>query len=291
MNIDLHTHTVYSYDAEHAALAEHVRAAADNGIDVLGFSEHADFFYRDSLKESDFAPGTVDFAMYKAEVEPFRDGRAIVPDMQAQQADIAACRAAYAGKIQLRAGIELGQPHAAPDLADALLAQYPLDYAIGSVHHSSDDMDLYFLRYEVLHTNDVLDDYFNEMDAMLRYGSFQILGHIDYPLRVMKLPHNRPSLRGYMERVDAVLRRIIQQGIALECNAKGLFGWQQQVGPEDFVLARYRELGGELVTIGSDSHAPQTVGNGIPQALDKLRAAGFRYVTDFKEKKPIQHKL
>ena len=82
-----------------------------------------------------------------------------------------------------------------------------------------------------------------------------------------------------------------QRGIALECNAKGLFGWQQAVGPEDCVLARYRELGGEYITTGSDSHAPDNIGAGIAQALDRLRAFGFSYVTDFENGTAIQHRL
>ena len=94
-----------------------------------------------------------------------------------------------------------------------------------------------------------------------------------------------------MERVDIILKGIIERGIALECNTKGLLGWQQAVGPEDFVLARYHELGGEYITTGSDSHAPEAIGTGIPQALDRLRAFGFAYVTDFENRTAIQHKL
>lgn len=96
---------------------------------------------------------------------------------------------------------------------------------------------------------------------------------LDYPLRVMKLPHNQPSLKGYMNYVDEVLKLLIAKDIALESNTKGLYGWQQEVGPEAFVLTRYRELGGELITVGSDSHAPETVARGIPRALERLRAA------------------
>ncbi len=291
MILDLHTHTAYSYDAQQTPLREHVRLAVARGVDVLGFSEHVDFFRGEALNEADYAPDTVDLEGCRTEIEPFRQGRCIMADIAAQQRDIAACRKQYAGKIVLRAGVEMGQPHTAPDLADALLQAHLFDYVIGSVHHTSDDIDLYFLNYENRSQDDVLYDYFDEMDAMLRYGRFHILGHIDYPLRVMKLPHNRPSLRGYMDCVDAVLRRLVETGIALECNTKGLLGWQQAVGPEDFVLRRYRELGGEYITVGSDSHAPENIAYGVPQALDRLRAEGFSYVTDFENGRAIQRAL
>lgn len=291
MTTDLHTHTVYSYDAADRPLRQHVQAAIQGGIDVLGFTEHLEFFRTDALSASDFAPDEVDFAGYAREIAPFRSGRMILPDIAAQQRDIAACREEFVGTITLRAGIEMGQPHAAPELADKLQKEFSFDYVIGSIHQTAADMDMYFYRYENINQNDFLHAYFDEMEAMLAYGHFQILGHIDYPLRVMKLPHNRPSLKGYMERVDIILKGIIERGIALECNAKGLFGWQQSVGPEDFVLTRYRELGGTYITAGSDSHAPESIGAGIPQALDRLRAFGFAYITDFENGKAIQHRL
>ncbi len=291
MQIDLHTHTGYSYDAQARPVEAHVQAAIARGVSVLGFSEHTDFFYKESLSESDFAPELVDFPMYQKEVAPFRSGRVIRADIAAQQKDIDACREKYRDKITLRKGIELGQPHAAPDLADALLENGSFDYVIGSIHHSSDDMDLYFARYAQRNPDDVMEDYFSETNRMLRYGKFHILGHIDYPLRVMKLPDNRPSLKGYMDYVDEILKQLIARGIALECNTKSLFSWQKALGPEDCVLSRYRELGGELITVGSDSHAPETVARGIPQALERLRQFGFSYVTDFQDGKPIQHTL
>lgn len=291
MIIDLHTHTAYSYDAADRPLRQHVQEAIHNGVDVLGFTEHVEFFRKDSLSETDFSPDEVDFAGYAREIAPFRSGRTLMPDIAAQQRDIMACREEFDGKITLRAGIEMGQPHAAPIVADQLQTEISFDYVIGSIHQTAADMDMYFYRYETINQNDFLHAYFDEMEAMLAYGQFQILGHIDYPLRVMKLPHNHPSLKGYMERVDVILKAIIERGIALECNAKGLFGWQKAVGPEDFVLVRYRELGGEYITTGSDSHVPENIGAGIPQALDRLRALGFAYVTDFKNRTAIQHKL
>ena len=291
MLIDLHTHTGYSYDAAPDMPQKHVDAAVQRGIHVLAFTEHVDFFRRESLSAADFPAGTVDFDGYAREIAPFRRGRMILPDLSAQQHDLAVCREQAGDSILLRAGAEFGQPHAAPELANQLLDQYSFDFVIGSIHQMPDDMDLYFYRYETVDQSSFLHTYLDEMEAMLQFGRFHILGHIDYPLRVMKLPHNQPSLRGYMERVDCILRKIIAQGIALECNTKGLLGWQQAVGPEDCVLRRYRELGGEYITVGSDSHAPETIGYGISQALDRLRAFGFSYVTDFENGQAIQHRL
>lgn len=288
MILDLHTHTMYSYDAESQPVSAHVQSAVRKHVDVLGFTDHVEFFRRETMQKSDFSEDTVDFEGYCREVEPFRCGRTLPADLTAQQNDIEACRERYP-MITLRSGVEMGQPYAAPELADAMFKQYHFDYVIGSIHQLSDDMDMYFLRYENIHPDDFWKAYFDEMHHMLAYGKFHILGHIDYPLRVMKLPHNRPSLRGYMDYVDAVLREIRDRGIALESNTKGILGWQQQPGPEDFILQRYHELGGELITVGSDSHVPETIACGIPETVKRIQQAGFRYLTDFADGMPIQH--
>lgn len=214
-----------------------------------------------------------------------------MPDLASEQKDIFAAQEVYDDQITLRAGVEIGQPHAAPEQARALIQTYPFDYVIGSIHQLADDMDLYFYRYETIHPDEFWEKYFAEVRELLAFGEIQILAHLDYPLRVMKLPHNQPSLKGYMNYVDEVLKLLIAKDIALESNTKGLYGWQQEVGPEAFVLTRYRELGGKLLTVGSDSHTPETVARGIPQALERLRAAGFRAVTDFENKNIIQHAI
>lgn len=67
-----------------------------------------------------------------------------MPDLASEQKDIFAAQEVYGEQITLRAGVEIGQPHAAPEQACALIQTYPFDYVIGSIHQLSDDMDLYF---------------------------------------------------------------------------------------------------------------------------------------------------
>ncbi|MDO5546994.1 MAG: histidinol-phosphatase HisJ family protein [Eubacteriales bacterium] len=260
MLLDLHTHTQYSYDAEPGTVEENVCAAIARGISILGITEHVDFF---------------------------RKAEHILADVEAERVDIERCREKYRGQISILAGVEIGQPHGNPEAARKFLSEHRFDYLIGSLHAMPNDIDLYFHEYEKLDCDAVLQEYFDEVERMLDFGGFQILGHIDYPLRVMKLPDNHPTFAGFMDRVEPILQTLIDRGIALESNAKSLMGWQKQVGPEDFVLERYREMGGELLTVGSDSHSPKTMGNGIEQAMERLRAIGFRHVYTFEQKKPV----
>jgi histidinol phosphatase-like PHP family hydrolase len=95
-------------------------------------------------------------------------------------------------------------------------------------------------------------------------------------------------VREYGDRIDAVLRRLVEKGLGLECNtAKG--GSPRL--PEGDILRRYRELGGEIITLGSDAHTPDAVGAGIRETQELLRECGFRYVCAFREKKPVFHNL
>ena len=189
MLLDLHTHTQYSYDAETGTVEDNVRAAVDRGISILGITEHVDFFRR---------------------------AEHIIADVDDERADIERCREKYGDRISILAGVELGQPHGNPEAARRFLAGREFDYIIGSVHAMPNDVDLYFHEYEKLDCDQVLREYFDEVEQLLAFGGFQILGHIDYPLRVMKLPDNHPTFAGFMDRVERILRTLIARDIALE---------------------------------------------------------------------------
>ena len=99
------------------------------------------------------------------------------------------------------------------------------------------------------------------------HGGFDVLAHIDYPLRVMKYDGYTPSFDHFMDRVEQVLRSCIDRGYALELNAAGLGGWQKRVGPPQNVLYEYRRMGGERISIGSDAHTLAAVGRGFDDSV------------------------
>ena len=112
--------------------------------------------------------------------------------------------------------------------------------------------------------------------------------HIDYPLRVMKHGDYIPSFDNYMDRVQQVLRSCIDHGYALELNAAGIAGWQKKVGPPQNILYEYKRMGGERISIGSDSHTLDTVARGVDDCVKNALDAGFTHVTVFRERKPVQ---
>ena len=135
----------------------------------------------------------------------------------------------------------------------------------------------------------VLADYFDDLLTVAKWGRFSVIGHLTLPIRYMLrsgLP--KPDLSPYRDRIDALLICLAEKGCGLECNtSKGTGLWL----PDGDILRRYRELGGEIITLGSDAHTPEAVGGGIREAQELLRECGFRYVCTFRERKPVFHKL
>lgn len=265
MLADLHMHTEYSEDAKPDAAVESIcRAAVERGLDIIALTDHKDFYYHKP-------------AQYL--------------DIEAQQRDIARCKAQFDGQLEILYGVELGEIHTGAQTAD-FLAAYRFDEVIGSLHTMPpEDIDIYFLPFAQMDCDAFLHNYFDEMMKMVRHGGFDVLAHLDYPLRVMKMEGYEPSFVGYEARIEPVLREIIDREIALEINAAGLFGWMKQIGPPRFVLDMYRNLGGTMLSIGSDSHCAPDAGRGIAQCFAYARAAGFTELTVFRNRKPIQMAL
>lgn len=265
--VDYHTHTLCSPDST-ARLEDMAQAAHRAGLRELCTTDHCDLQQEDGspLERWDCSPILAQFE----EAELFH----------------------YWPDFRLLLGLELGGAHTDPARAEDILSGAPLDFVIGSVHNLSPaagGRDLFFLDYptvEVCHQ--VLDDYFSSLLALAPLPCYDALGHIIYPLRYMNgRSGHHITLEPWAEQLDAVLRAVIQTGRAIEVNTHA----GREVEEWRFVLTRYRALGGELVTIGSDAHAPSNVGKGVAQAMALLRETGFQWVTVYRGRKPEQRPL
>lgn len=260
MLLDLHMHSEYSEDAKPNASVEAIcRASVARGLSIIALTDHKDFYF---------------------EQPP------LFLDIDAQRRDVARCQREFDGALTLLSGVELGEIHACAEAAEYVVA-YDFDEVIGSLHvRRSNDIDIYFQDWEKTDPDDFLEEYFADLLRMVRVGGFDILAHIDYPLRVMKRPDGvAPSFAGWEDRIEPILREIIDRDIALEINAANLFGWQKQVGTPRFILDMYRNLGGAMISVGSDSHCAPDVGRGIEQCLDHAREAGFHEIAVFRKRK------
>ena len=194
---------------------------------------------------------------------------------------------AYTGKLRVLAGIELGQPMQDLAVAEDALSMGELDFVLGSLHNIRGRPDFYELDYRTESVEDLFNAYLDELMEMVEWGKFDSLAHLTYPLRYIVGEAGIPlDFVRFDRKMEAILRRLAEKGIALEVNTSGL---RQKIGstlPGMDIIRRFRECGGKYVTLGSDSHRWKDVGAGLQEGIRLLREAGFTHYTLFEKRRP-----
>ena len=196
--------------------------------------------------------------------------------------------AALNGKLHLYKGIELGQATQNLQAAESILSECDVDFVLGSLHNIRGLEDFYLLDYNKLDIHDLLCTYFDEIMELIAWGKFDSLTHLTYPLRyIVGEQHREVSYEVYKDRVDDILKALIEQNKALELNTSGL---RQAIGktmPCPTVIKRFKELGGKYLTIGSDAHRWADVGSGVEDGYQIAQNAGFDHITIFVNREPV----
>nr|WP_294491686.1 histidinol-phosphatase HisJ family protein [uncultured Mediterraneibacter sp.] len=262
---DFHMHTEFSTDSE-ASVRSMLDSAVERGLLTVCVTDHLD---KDYPPDEELGPDP-----FQLELDRYFDM-------------LTGLREEYRGELDIRIGVELGmQPHLGA-VYEELVANYPFDFVIGSLHliHG---MDPYYGRiFEGRSDQEVYREAFREtLDCLDRIHSFDVLGHLDYVVRYGRHQALEYSYRKFADEIDEILRPLIRQGRGLEMNMGGLKYGLGFANPHPDVLKRYRELGGEIVTIGSDAHRPEHIAYDFEQAGDILKMCGFRYYAEFSQRKP-----
>jgi histidinol-phosphatase (PHP family) len=144
--------------------------------------------------------------------------------------------------------------------------------------------DLYYIpKADKAYYDDVIADYLDDMLALARWGRFQVLGHLTLPVRyIWDNAGIKMDFSSHLDAVEAIFREIIPCGIGIECNTnRGAIPL-----PDEMILRLYRQMGGEIITIGSDAHTTQYVGCEAARTQELLKNCGFRYFTTFTKGEP-----
>ena len=123
-----------------------------------------------------------------------------------------------------------------------------------------------------------MDRYFDATLELVKWGRFHSLAHLTYPFRYIPAEKRPADYSRWQDRIDAVFRALRDRDIALEINVSGLRNpLVNSAHPDLPLVRRFRELGGEKITVGADAHRPEDMGAHIRDGLLIAREAGFRY--------------
>jgi histidinol-phosphatase (PHP family) len=250
--LDAHLHTIFSPDAN-AMLEAYCRLAVERGLAELAITDHVDF----------------DPSMPAYRFATFADRERDVREAAGRWGDQG---------LALRFGVEVTYERRYEDEIRAWLRRHPHDYVIGSVHIS--EASPYKATSVAAFTSgrslgDIVAPYFDEVVGAARSGLFDTIGHLDFVKRYL-VPYVLPAqLAAAPELYEPVLLALVESGTALEVNASGLRQLPREPYPRPGIVARYRELGGRHVTIGSDAHRTEWFAYGLGEAYRAVSSAGY----------------
>ena len=266
MKADFHMHTGFSFDTD-SIPEEMVKKAIELGLQTICITDHHDEDYPE-----DITSFQLDVDAYFAEMKHLQEK--------------------YKNQINMRIGVELGlQPHLG-EFYKNFVAKHPFDFVIGSMH-VFDKMDPYFGAYfKGRSDKEAYRAAFEEtLETIKNIHDFDVLGHIDYVVRYGMKKQEEYSYDENKDIIDEILKHLISNGKGIELNTAGFKYGLGFCHPYPEIIKRYKELGGEIITIGSDGHKPEHIAYDFCKVNDILTECGFKYYTEFVERKPIFHEL
>ena len=276
MLADYHVHTQFSDDSIYP-MEQVIRDAIDLRLNEICITDHVDYGVKadwDSGEEILYRHGeplaNVDYPRWASELQRVKD--------------------LYAGKIDVKMGMEFGvQVHTVPQF-EALFRRYPFDFIILSIHQV-EDKEFWTQDFQKGRTQREYNErYYEELLRVVRaYKNYSVLGHMDLIKR-----YDKAGLYPF-EKVKSfiaeILEVVIADGKGIEVNTSShRYGLADSM-PSAQLLRLYRDLGGSIVTIGSDSHAPAHLGTYIQEAMEQLKELGFQNFCTYEKMRPVFWRL
>ena len=265
---DCHMHSSFSADSN-TSMEDMIHESIRCGLSGICFTEHLDPDY----------PPTPDNETFELDLDGYRN-------------TLFSLKEKYQSDLEIHFGIELGiQPHLS-DFFKELLESVPFDFVIGSSHVVHGYDPYYPSYFEGRKESACYMEYFESiLENIAVFDEMDVYGHIDYVVRYGPNQNRQYSYGRYKEILDEILRTLIRKNVGIELNTGGYHYGLGEPNPCVNIIRRYRELGGEIITIGADAHTPDKIGYAFNKAADVLRECGFSYYTVFKHRQPAFHKL
>ena len=268
---DYHLHTHHSGDSE-APMEDVICSGISLGLTDLCFTEHMDL--------------------------DFPEGQGVAPDTftldaDAYLAEFRELSPRYKDRIRLHFGVECGMQESCLKETNDFIKSYPFDVVLGSVHllyREDPYLPSFFGDHPERSESKALLDYFETTYRMLQLDyDIDVLAHLDYLIRYCPGSDRKYPYPGsiYDDIIDAILQELVRREIALEVNTSALRKGMGNPNPPLAVIRRYKELGGKLLSVGSDAHLAKDLAARFSEAEKILKEAGFREYTIFQNRKPV----
>lgn len=262
---DSHVHSTFSTDS----IIDPVQAceeALKKGLCGIAFTDHLDF---DFPNHDDF---TLNFDVYNKYMDNLKQK--------------------YKGKLIVAKGVEAGiQPHTIDQTLE-VVQKYEFDFVLASAH-IIDGLDPYTKEY--YQGRDKYESYSRYLKACCfvveKFPDFDALGHFDYVARTSPYADKNLKYDEFYETLDYLLHLLANQGKGLEINTKPYINDLHNMELDIKILKHFKQIGGEIVCLGSDSHSPGTIGGKFDLFIDILKECGFKYITYFIGRKPEYIKI
>lgn len=246
---DYHVHSTFSIDCQEE-MENQCRAAIAAGITEIAFTEHVDHDACDAESREHY-----NYVAYSAEIER--------------------CRELFGEQLTILKAAEIDWNDTVAADVQEFLAGHEFDFIIGSVHN----LDHRYVGFDTLESfggpRKMYEDYLQQVEGLVSTGFPCVIGHCDLPRRYHNVSPLEVDPEYFEERLRHIFRLAAERGVGFEVNTSGL---RRDIGvtfPEPAVIAWFIEEGGEIVTIGSDSHKATDTGHSIVEIERQLAELGI----------------
>ena len=253
-SIDYHIHTKFSGDSD-ASPVDYIKQAIKMQLEEICFTDHRDF---------DYPIDSFDL------------------DIETYYQTIMALKKEYQDKIKIKWGIEIGLDLNYFQEINDLINQYPFDFVIGSIHVINHTEFYYGDFFKGLTKKQAHRRFFEEtLKCVKTFDCFNVLGHLDYIMRYGPYDNKKVEHTKYQDIIDEIFKTLIDKNKGIEVNTSG-YAVNGNCGfPNYNQVKRYFDLGGRIITIGTDSHAVDRIGQHVEDVKDNLKKIGFKEISTF----------
>lgn len=264
MFYDYHMHCSYSADSK-TPMKDMIEKSIALGLKEICFTDHVDY---DVIGNPNIK---VDYNKYFEEIDFYQNK--------------------YSNYISIKKGIEIGLQEHLLDRYSKEIKEHDFDFVIGSIH-SINRKELFTGDFHKGKTQyEAYEGYYKTLLTIVNsFNDYSVLGHVD----LIKRYGNYPNILDdslFTDYLESILKRVIDDGKGIELNTSSFRYNLPNLTPSINILKMYKDLGGEIITVGSDSHNPNQVAAKFEYVHDALRDIGYKYICRFNKMNPEFIKL